>query len=200
VSGGSRDDDDRDDAGEGSQGDGGESFRDALGDDVRPLERDRLRPEPAPRLRRPHAAESGEPVRFEIVERDGGHVDGLAPGTDRKRLVKLRRGEPAPDRRLDLHGMDAAAARRSVWRALEQAWEAGEHCLLVVHGRGLRSQDGPVLKTRLPGWLGAPPHGPRVLAFAGATRADGGPGASYVLLRRNPAPARARHVPERRKR
>jgi DNA-nicking Smr family endonuclease len=182
VSGGGRDDrddDGRDDA-------GGERFRDALGDDVRPIERGRLRPEPAPRLRRPRADDPGEPVRFEIVERDGGQVDGLAPGTDRKRLAKLRRGEPAPERRLDLHGMDAAAAERALGRALEQAWDAGERCLLVVHGRGLRSEDGPVLKTRLREWLAAPPHGPRVLAFAGAARADGGPGASYVLLRRNP--------------
>ena len=55
----------------------------------------------------------------------------------------------------------------------------------MVHGRGLHSPEGPVLKEALPGWLAAAPIGARVLAFATAGPEAGGAGASYVLLRRS---------------
>jgi len=159
-------------------------FRDAL-KDVKPLDRGRLRPEPKPSLR-PRAAGPGAAARevvFEI-ERAGEQVAGLARGDDRKRLAKLRRGEPAPERTIDLHGMDAAAARAALRRGLARALADGLRCVLVIHGRGLHSEAGPVLKPELSGWLAEPPHGPRVVAFATARPPDGGPGASYVLLRR----------------
>ncbi len=89
-----------------------------------------------------------------------------------------------PERRLDLHGLDRAAARRALHAELDGAWRAGARCILVVHGRGRGSSEGPVLRGLLPTWLAEPPGGPHVLAFAPASGADGGSGATYVLLRR----------------
>ncbi|MGV8075436.1 MAG: Smr/MutS family protein, partial [Syntrophobacteraceae bacterium] len=66
----------------------------------------------------------------------------------------------------------------------------GYRCVLVVPGRGLNSQDKqPVLKNGLIKWLTQTPLNRFVLAFASARSYDGGAGAFYVLLRRNPGKA-----------
>ena len=57
-------------------------------------------------------------------------------------------------------------------------------CVRVVHGRGLHSDGGAVLKGGVVEWLTTAPPLSLVLAFASAQPRDGGPGASYVLLRR----------------
>jgi DNA-nicking Smr family endonuclease len=120
---------------------------------------------------------------FEVV-RSGERAEGLAPGVDRKHLLELRRGEKRIRRRVDLHGLTAAEARRELAAELADAHAAGERCVLVIHGRGLRSEGGPVLRDGVVEWLTAPPLAALVLAFASALPRDGGPGASYVLLRR----------------
>jgi DNA-nicking Smr family endonuclease len=119
---------------------------------------------------------------FTLTDRGGGRIDGAAPGFEHRRLVRLRHGDPPPDRELDLHGLRRDEARRALHAELRDALAAGERCLLVIHGRGSRSQAGAVLRDALPAWLAEPPHGPRVLAFAASD--DHAGGASYVLLRR----------------
>lgn len=169
--------------GGGGRGDDDRSeFRRAV-EDAKPLPGKGRRPEPPPRLGPPKAGTEAEPVAF-VVERAGERIEGRAPGADRRTLLRLRKGEPEPERELDLHGLSAAAAERALSEALEAAWQAGERCLLVIHGRGLRSPGEPVIKQSLPGWLAAPPHGSRVLAFTSAAPARGGAGATLVLLRR----------------
>jgi DNA-nicking Smr family endonuclease len=122
-------------------------------------------------------------VRF-AIERRGETLRGLAPGIDREHLRRLARGRVAVDASLDLHGLDAAAARCRLRDAVQDARESGARCLLVVHGRGLHSAESAVLKQGLPEWLAEPPLGREVMAFASATSEHGGPGATYVLLRR----------------
>lgn len=146
------------------------------------------RPEPAPEL--PAAPLPKEaPASFRI-ERGGERLAGFADGFDRRRLKGLANGEIPPDRRIDLHGLEAAGAERAVREAIEALRASGERCLLVIHGRGLRSEDGPALKRALPGWLAAPPHGRSILAFTTASPGHGGPGASFVLLRASRGPRR----------
>jgi DNA-nicking Smr family endonuclease len=120
---------------------------------------------------------------FEVT-RSGERTEGLARGVDRAHLVRLRRGEVRFERRIDLHGLSAKEARPELTAELREAFAAGERCALVVHGRGLHSESGPVLKDGVAEWLTAPPLAALVLAFASALPRDGGPGASYVLLRR----------------
>lgn len=124
-----------------------------------------------------------DPTRFEIEEA-GERIEGRVPGFDRRRLARLRRGDPPPETTLDLHGSLEADARRAVREAFASAWETGARTVLVIHGRGLHSPEGPVLKRAFPTWLAEPPIGPRVLAFASAPPALGGPGATLVLLRK----------------
>lgn len=120
---------------------------------------------------------------FEVT-REGERVYGLARGVDAAHLRRLRRGEPPPDRELDLHGLAAREAREDVAFELREAFDAGERCLRIVHGRGLHSPGAPVLKEALLEWLQEPGLGERVLAFASAPPAQGGAGALLVLLRR----------------
>jgi DNA-nicking Smr family endonuclease len=113
-----------------------------------------------------------------VVESGDGRADDLAAKT----LAELRRGRPAPECDLDLHGLDARSAAREVRRALAQAREEGVRCARVIHGRGLHSEAGAVLRDLVPGWLTKPPLAGIVLAFA-RSRRDGG-GSTLVLLRR----------------
>lgn len=121
-------------------------------------------------------------TRFSLDDRGPAGVDGWAAGFDRRRLRGLRRGEVEPEVELDLHGLTRAAAHRALCSTLRDAIAAGHRCLLIVHGRGHRSESGPVLREALPAWLGEDPHGSAVLAFAAAESRRGG--ATYVLLRR----------------
>jgi len=121
--------------------------------------------------------------RFEVVT-SGERIEGIAAGIDRAHLRRLRSGELRLDARIDLHGLTAKAARLEVRRALLAAYQEDLRCVLVVHGRGQHSVEGPVLKAFLLRWLTEPPLANLVMAFASARPADGGTGAVYVLLRR----------------
>jgi DNA-nicking Smr family endonuclease len=124
---------------------------------------------------------------FEVT-REGERVYGLARGVDPAHLRRLRRGEPEAERELDLHGLSSREAREDVGFEIREAYEAGERCVRIVHGRGSRSPGGPVLKEALLEWLQQPPLADLVLAFASAPPAEGGAGALRVLLRRLRAP------------
>ncbi|MCP3983356.1 MAG: hypothetical protein GY723_03150 [bacterium] len=118
------------------------------------------------------------------IERRGERLQGLAEGIDPAHRDRLARGEVPIDSELDLHGLSKRDAGPLVRAALEEAYQQGDRCLLVIHGRGHGSELGPVLREALPEWLTAPPAGRRVMAFATALPRDGGQGACYVLLRR----------------
>lgn len=134
-------------------------------------------------LRELEALVSGE-APFDIADTDEyveGHVSGLDPDLVRK----LRRGEYSVQGHVDLHGLTREEARREVRRFLEESRRRGWRCVLLVHGRGLHSEEQvPVLKEALRSWLATARFGRHVLAFATARPQDGGAGALYVLLRR----------------
>jgi len=81
---------------------------------------------------------------------------------------------------LDLHQMNAEAARLAILEFIEHAQQRGHGCVRIVHGKGLRSRKGPVLK-----WLTRRllSRHPAVAAFASCRPVDGGTGAVAVLLR-----------------
>jgi DNA-nicking Smr family endonuclease len=99
-------------------------------------------------------------------------------GTDVTR--KLRRGEWAIQRQLDLHGLRRDEAREQLSFFIREAHKHGIRCVRVVHGKGLGSPGkAPVLKSRVHSWL---VQKEEVLAFVQAKPADGGAGALVVLL------------------
>ena len=112
-------------------------------------------------------------------------LPGAAGGADKRTLAKLRRGQIVPERRIDLHNMTQSEAYAALGGFLASAQAAGKRCVLVITGKGYRSQGTVgVLRTNVPHWLNQPGNRARILAFTHAVPADGGEGALYVLLRR----------------
>jgi DNA-nicking Smr family endonuclease len=139
--------------------------------------------------------QAGKSDRFESratpirVTRVGDRLEGRADGVDMRQLKRLRRGEIPCDREIDLHGMTAVVARSAVIEAILAACAAGERCLRVVHGRGHRSAGGrAILRDALADWLMDPRVAGEMLAVAtDDSPGGGGPGATWVLLRRSRA-------------
>jgi DNA-nicking Smr family endonuclease len=122
---------------------------------------------------------------FDITDTQD-YVEGAVVGLDPRVLRRLRRGDFAWQRWIDLHGMIAPDARAAVERFMQAAFRDGLRCVLIVHGKGMNSKDQtPVLKERLKTWLARGRVGKMVLAFSSARQVDGGAGALYVLLRRD---------------
>lgn len=140
-------------------------------------------PRRRPIRRRPGTARVARDARFD-VEITGERLRGRIPGFDLRQVRRLETGELAPELTVDLHGFARVEARGILRDAFRQARRAGFRTVQVIHGRGLGSEEGPVLKAALPGWLAEPPLGTWVLAFASAPPPLGGPGATLVLLRK----------------
>jgi len=105
-------------------------------------------------------------------------------GLDRANAERLKRGLHRIEARLDLHGMTQAAAHGALSAFIAASRAAGRRCVLVITGRGL-GQSGPgVLKSSVPRWLEEPELRQYILAIAPAQPHHGGPGATYLLLRR----------------
>lgn len=105
-------------------------------------------------------------------------------GTDVTR--KLRAGEWAIQRQIDLHGMRSDEAREALGEFIREAGKLGVRCVRVVHGKGLGSPGRqPVLKAKVQRWL---IQKNETLAFVQAKPAEGGAGALVVLL--TPPPRR----------
>lgn len=165
-------------------------FRDAIGA-TRPLA-DKPMPErnapPAPypaMFERDEAAVRDElldsvidPAAIEIGEELLYLRDGHSP----QLLKRLRRGVFSVEDEIDLHQMNEKAARATLDAFLVQARQHGYACLRIVHGKGLRSGSaGPVLKRMVDRVLRRRDD---VLAFASSRPAQGGTGATVVLLRK----------------
>lgn len=116
------------------------------------------------------------------------YIEGSVRGFDRKLMGKLRKGQFPVQDHVDLHGLTKQEAEARTHRFLRESYMLGLRCVLVVHGRGLNSENHlPVLKERLPVWLNRGPVKKIVLAFSTAMPYDGGTGAIYVLLKRGKA-------------
>lgn len=164
-------------------------------EDVEPLEAKRRVP-PSPRELNPEVMDEVAQVNaylrdlvdgvlpFDIADTDE-YIEGCVQGLDHRLVKRLRRGDYSVQDHLDLHGLNRNEARAAVGKFIKESHARGLRCVLVVHGRGLRSKDQiPVLKVKLKAWLTRGSIGTKVLAFSSARPYDGGAGAAYVLLRR----------------
>ncbi len=93
---------------------------------------------------------------------------------------KLRKGDWAIQREIDLHGLRSDEARLALTTFIRDAHKHGIRCVRVVHGKGLGSPGKtPVLKSKVHSWL---VQKNQVMAFVQAKPAEGGAGALVVLL------------------
>ena len=102
------------------------------------------------------------------------------PGVGTEVTHKLRKGEWAIQREIDLHGLRSDEARLALTTFIREAHKHGIRCVRVVHGKGLGSPGKtPVLKSKVHSWL---VQKNQVMAFVQAKPAEGGAGALLVLL------------------
>ncbi len=163
-----------------------ELFRSTVGD-VAPVTHTRVvHRRPAPR--RPSQPQYTPPahgldIDIQIAPED--NVFFHRGGMPQKQLRKLKRGEVTIEARLDLHGQTTTEALASLQEFLTLASAQARRCLLIIHGKGYRSQGTqPVLKNLVYQWL---QQQRRVVAFCSARPQDGGNGAVYVWIQRQPS-------------
>ena len=171
--------------------DDGDLFRQAVADatplDVEArVQHEKSRPAPVPRqrLRDERAVMDellDEPFPGDDLELDTGEeLRFLRTGYPPRLLKRLRRGDFTVALHLDLHHMTHDLARDALLAFIEDAVAGDVGCVRVVHGKGLRSKKGPVLKVMVNRLLR---RHPAVIAFTSCRPVDGGTGAALVLLR-----------------
>jgi len=155
----------------------------AVAQTIRPL-KGREMPEAPPSVTitpPPRAAEPPPPAPKPRQPPPEINVGAQPSGLDARRWRDLRRGTTRPERKLDLHGMTAAAAHVAVENFLRMAQADGTRVVCIVTGKG-GSAEGGVLKRELPHWLNALHLRGLVLGAAHPHRANAG--AVHLLLRR----------------
>jgi DNA-nicking Smr family endonuclease len=163
-------------------------FRQAM-KGVRPLKADnRIRHQHPPRKppgRHPDSEPAATSERFTAGMYEEQCPENLyfarAGGAQKSLIRKLRSGKLTVDAVLDLHGLTVEQARAQLADFLEECRQCGYRHVIIVHGKGFRSQTRPVIKPMVNRWL---QEAHEVLAFCSAQPKDGGTGAVYVLLRR----------------
>ena len=144
-------------------------------------ERDRVRLAPKPEGA-PAVIDRTPPAITLSVERGGEAIVARAPGVNRAQLAELRRGRVRPEATLDLHGKTVDEADAALRRFLSDAARGRRRCVLVIHGRGLHSDGLAVLRDAVLHALLGPLSG-FVHCLATAAPADGGEGATYVMVK-----------------
>jgi len=162
---------------------------DAAMRDVKPLPHRRRRSAietPAAPRQPPEPKRTANPRRDPVVAKTAPAPN---PGIDRRTAERLRKGEIAIERRIDLHGMTQDDAHAALDRFVRQAWKDSKRMLLVITGKGSAGQGGGVLRRQVPRWLAVGEHAARLLRLEPAQPRHGGSGALYVLLRRQREPS-----------
>ena len=101
-------------------------------------------------------------------------------GINRKLQRKIRQGLLGLDDRLDLHGYTQKKAVAELSRFIQYALSSNFKLVLVIHGKGNRSNENAVLKPLVHHWLAQQQP---VRAWCPAQARHGGSGASDVYLR-----------------
>lgn len=144
----------------------------------------------AGRDRRPRPPAPASVVRVAVlppetkltVEGDSQRYTARAPGVSRAQLADLRAGKVHAEDTLDLHGDVVERAVARLRSFLGEADRLGRRCVLIVHGKGTHSEHGAPLREAVLGELLGACSG-FVHALSTAAPADGGDGATYVMLR-----------------
>lgn len=101
-------------------------------------------------------------------------------GIGRAQIQALHTGNLRYQAKLDLHGLKPDAAKEQLSQFLIRQIQQQHRWILVIHGKGGRFGETPVLKNLVNHWLR---QIPTVLAFHSAQSKHGGTGAMYVLLK-----------------
>ncbi|MFM2483605.1 DNA endonuclease SmrA [Celerinatantimonas yamalensis] len=119
-----------------------------------------------------------EPVRLKPDDLVSYKKDGIQEGV----FKKLRLGKYPIGDRIDLHQLRTEQARDQLLTFIHRSQSKGYRCIIVIHGKGARSNPPARMKSYVSHWL---PQLEDVLAIHSALPMHGGYGAIYVLLRKS---------------
>lgn len=117
---------------------------------------------------------------------DKTHIDSQDGSSHRKNgiqkrtMQKLKRGRFVVGAQLDMHNMTTQTGRAVLLEFIGDALARSLESVRIIHGKGLRSENGPRLKLMTRELLR---DHPQVLAYTSCKPADGGDGAVDVLLK-----------------
>jgi len=157
---------------------------------VRPLKTAPTTDSKAPRVtNRIHLADicfaDSEPLLSSLADNQA-HInaeDGSSHrknGIQKRTMQKLKRGRFTVGAELDLHNMTTETGRTALLNFIVDAQARALVSVRIIHGKGLRSENGPRLKLMTRQVLR---DHPQVLAYTMCKPADGGDGAVDVLLK-----------------
>lgn len=126
-----------------------------------------------------------ESYRFNTVNLPE-YMEGYSEDINPLTMEKLRNGEFSVQKVLDLHGFGSEEAEILFEQFLKDSIRSNLRCIKVIHGRGLKSKAGPVLKERLKEWIMRAMHRKWITGFSSAQMGEGGPGATNILLKKQP--------------
>lgn len=112
----------------------------------------------------------------------GEYMEWIGPDMRKDIAQRLHQGNFSIQDYIDLHGMTLSEAEEALYLFFREAIRKRLFCVKVIHGRGLRSPRGPVLKEALKKWLQGI-FKKWVLAYSTARDCDGGLGATYIILK-----------------
>ena len=95
-------------------------------------------------------------------------------------MQKLKRGRFRVAAELDLHSMTLEAAHSVLLKFIAEAQSKSMEAVRIIHGKGLRSKNGPRLKQMTQQVLR---DHPLVRAYTSCKPSEGGSGAVDVLLK-----------------
>ena len=101
-------------------------------------------------------------------------------GVQKRIMQKLKRGQFRLGDQLDLHHMNTRTGAAALLEFIAHSQAESMECIRIIHGKGLRSEQGPRLKLMTRQLL---QEHPQVLAFTACKPANGGDGATDVLLK-----------------
>jgi len=122
---------------------------------------------------------------FEVADTPE-YIEGTGYNVPPEFARRLHRGDYAIQAHVDLHGLCVSDAKEILEKFLKWAVLTGKRGILIVHGRGLSSPSGAVLKEKVIEWVTRGQWRKWIIAYASARICDGGAGATYVLLRTRP--------------
>ena len=102
------------------------------------------------------------------------------PSLGPKIIRKLKQGQYFLEAKLDLHGYILSQAEDALEEFIQESLEGHLRCVLIIHGKGSQA----ILKNHVNDYL---QYHSQVLAFCSAKPKDGGTGAIYALLKKQPS-------------
>jgi len=145
-----------------------------------------LKTKPSAIKKRAHVTQPGiaDTLSDDFIPPCEDHLEYMRPGVQKSYLKQIRNGKIPIEDEIDLHGYRRDDARQTLLAFLDHAQLQQYKLVKIVHGKGYNSDNNrPVLKAMVNKWL---QNIPDVLAFVSATPRDGGIGAVYVLLKKQP--------------